>query len=110
MYAGRIVEVGEVKRAFKRPLHPYSQRLLSSIPKLGGPRVRQEAVLGQAPDRLHWPPGCRFHPRCPFVMDRCRETEPPLLTIGTGQRVACHLYSGTETGPAAATLEAQGVH
>lgn len=92
MYAGRIVESDTVKRIFKKPLHPYSQRLLASIPRLGGPRVRQEAVLGQAPDRLNWPSGCRFHPRCPVAMDVCRQVEPPLLEVEAGHRVACHLY------------------
>ena len=97
MYAGRIAEVADVKRAFKTPLHPYSQRLLSSIPKLGGQRVRQETVLGQAPDRLNWPSGCRFHPRCPYVMDRCKTVEPPLQEVETGHQVACHLYNSSPT-------------
>ncbi len=92
MYAGKIVEVDTVDKLYKKPLHPYSQRLLSSIPVLGGPRVRQEAVLGQAPDRLNWPTGCRFHPRCPFAMDVCRQVEPPLIEVEAGHQVACHLY------------------
>jgi peptide/nickel transport system ATP-binding protein len=92
MYAGKIVEVDTVESLYKKPLHPYSQRLLSSIPVLGGTRVRQEAVLGQAPDRLNWPTGCRFHPRCPFAMDKCRVIEPPLIEVEAGHQVACHLY------------------
>jgi peptide/nickel transport system ATP-binding protein len=92
MYAGKIVEVDTVHNVFRKPLHPYSQRLLSSIPVLGGERVRQEAILGQAPDRLVWPAGCRFHPRCPFAMDQCKQVEPPLIEVETGHWVACHLY------------------
>ena len=110
MYAGRIIEIDEVKRIFRKPLHPYSQRLLASIPKLGGPRVRQEAVLGQAPDRLNWPSGCRFHPRCPYVMDICRKVEPPLLEVETGHRVACHLYDAAGAPQAPFAPEVQRVN
>jgi peptide/nickel transport system ATP-binding protein len=92
MYAGKIVEVGAVGEIFKNPLHPYSQRLLASIRTLGGPRVRQQGILGQAPDRLNWPTGCRFHPRCPFVMEKCKEIEPPLDELRPGHTAACHLY------------------
>ncbi|MBZ0291162.1 MAG: ABC transporter ATP-binding protein [Anaerolineae bacterium] len=91
MYAGKIVEVDTVYNLFKQQTHPYSQRLFSSIPVLGGSRVRQESILGQAPDRLNWPSGCRFHPRCPFAMDKCSQIEPPLVEIETGHHVACHL-------------------
>jgi peptide/nickel transport system ATP-binding protein len=96
MYAGKIVEVAEVRQAFKHPLHPYSQRLISSVQSLGGPRTRLEGILGQTPDRLHWPTGCRFHPRCPFVMPECSQFEPPLNDVDEpGHKVACHLYEGT---------------
>ncbi len=94
MYAGKVVEVGSVREIFKNPLHPYGQRLIASVPTLGGPRTRREEILGQAPDRLHWPSGCRFHPRCPFVMEDCRKYEPRLQELTPGHQVACHLYDG----------------
>jgi peptide/nickel transport system ATP-binding protein len=97
MYAGKIVEVDTVHKLFKEPLHPYSQRLFASIPVLGGMRTRQESILGQAPDRLSWPPGCRFHPRCPFAMDKCKQVEPPLVEVQPGRQVACHLYYDVDT-------------
>jgi peptide/nickel transport system ATP-binding protein len=95
MYAGKIVEVGTVREIFKNPLHPYSQRLIASVPVLGGPRTRRQEILGQAPDRLNWPTGCRFHPRCPFVMDKCKQIEPPLVELAPGHLAACHLYDGS---------------
>jgi peptide/nickel transport system ATP-binding protein len=97
MYAGKIVEVDEVKKLFKKPLHPYSQRLFNSIPTLGGQRVRMEGILGQAPDRLNWPNGCRFHPRCPMVMDVCSKVEPPLVEVEPGHLAACHLLYDVNT-------------
>jgi peptide/nickel transport system ATP-binding protein len=100
MYAGKIVEVETVRNLYKNPLHPYSQRLISSIPVLGGARVRQEAILGQSPDRLTWPTGCRFHPRCPFAMEQCKQIEPPLIEVEAGHWVACHLYPETTTAQA----------
>ncbi len=97
MYAGKVVEVGPVERIFAQPLHPYSQRLLASVPRLGGERKRQEGILGQALDRLNMPSGCRFHPRCPLAMERCKHVEPPLVTVAEDYQVACHLYYDTET-------------
>ena len=97
MYAGKIVEVDDVHKIFKKPLHPYSQRLFASIPSLGGPRERIEGILGQSPDRLNWPSGCRFHPRCPMALPECSQVEPPLVEVEAGHPVACHLYYETET-------------
>lgn len=97
MYAGKVVEVGPVERIFAQPLHPYSQRLLASVPRLGAERRRQEGILGQALDRLNMPTGCRFHPRCPLAMERCQHVEPPLVTVAEAYQVACHLYYDTET-------------
>ncbi|MBZ0289492.1 MAG: hypothetical protein K8I30_17860, partial [Anaerolineae bacterium] len=85
-----------VQKIFKQPLHPYSQRLFGSIPTLGGKRVRQEAIIGQSPDRLNWPSGCRYHPRCPHAIERCKIVKPPLVEIEPGHKVACHLHYDVE--------------
>jgi oligopeptide/dipeptide ABC transporter ATP-binding protein len=75
MYAGRIVEQGSVREIFREPRHPYTQALLSSIPKLGS-RAPLYAIPGAPPDLADLPGGCAFHPRCPHAWDRCRAEEP----------------------------------
>lgn len=92
MYAAKIVEVGDVNDVFAHPKHPYTQGLLRSVPniKLDGGELYKMA--GAPPDLTHPPAGCRFHPRCPFVMDICREEIPPLEAIEAGQLAACWLY------------------
>lgn len=93
MYAGKVVEVANVYDIFDRPLHPYSERLLRSIPSLGGDRKRLESIPGLAPSPLAWPSGCHFHPRCPFVMDVCKQVDPLLTEVEPGRWVACHLFN-----------------
>ena len=95
MYAGRIVEVGDVREVFKEPRHPYTQGLIHSIPRVGGERRRMDGIAGHAPSPLNWPSGCRFHPRCPHVMPVCSARVPALLPLqgDSGPLVACHLYS-----------------
>jgi peptide/nickel transport system ATP-binding protein len=102
MYAGDIVEVGDVKQIFKSPRHPYTQGLIGAIPRVGGDRARLQGIAGNAPSPRSWPSGCRFHPRCPRAMEICREVAPRRLPIADGNRsgkvngaptfVACHLY------------------
>lgn len=92
MYAGVIVEVAPVVETFKDPLHPYTQGLISSIPTIGGSRDRMVGIPGRAPSPLEWPPGCRFHPRCPQAMDICREKVPALQEVAPDRLVACHLH------------------
>ncbi len=91
MYAGKIVEEGAVEEIFSDPQHPYTKLLILSIPgikvKRGG---RLESITGAVPNPLRFPKGCRFHPRCPYAMDVCREKEPPETRIG-GRRVSCFL-------------------
>jgi peptide/nickel transport system ATP-binding protein len=93
MYAGEVIEVGSVYDVFEQPQHPYSQRLIGSIPTLGGARTRLESLTGIAPSPLAWPPGCRFHPRCPFAMDICKHIAPELREVAPGHQAACHLYN-----------------
>ena len=92
MYSGLMVEVAPVVETFKEPLHPYTQGLIASIPTIGADRSRMVGIPGHAPSPLDWPPGCRFHPRCPYVMEVCRHELPPMLEVAPGRRVACHLY------------------
>ncbi len=88
MYAGRIVEVGPAERIYPDPQHPYTQKLLASAPKLKT-EEKPDSIPGVPPDLIKPPPGCRFHPRCPFVLDRCRVDEPPFF--GDVDRAACWL-------------------
>jgi oligopeptide/dipeptide ABC transporter ATP-binding protein len=91
MYLGKLVESGPVEPVFEQPLHPYTQALLSAIPK-ADPCVRQKRLLleGEVPSPINPPTGCRFHSRCPKVVSICREMEPELQRMGQRQ-VACHL-------------------
>jgi oligopeptide transport system ATP-binding protein len=96
MYLGRIVEHGDAARVFDAPAHPYTQALLSAVP-VPSPKVqraRERIVLaGDPPDPSNVPPGCRFHTRCPYVMEVCRTVEPLLSpALGSGE-VACHLHT-----------------
>jgi len=102
MYAGRLVERAGAASLFRAPRHPYSLGLLNSVPALHGPRRHMTGIPGSPPDLRGLPAGCVFHPRCPYVMDRCRVDAPPLLTLEpAGDRVAaCWLQDGSTPVPA----------
>lgn len=89
MYLGKIVEYGIPGNVLKRPKHPYTQALLASAPKLDG--SSPEAITGEPPSLINLPKGCRFEPRCPYSMPKCREREPALVSRD-GELVACYLY------------------
>jgi peptide/nickel transport system ATP-binding protein len=89
MYAGRIVERASVTALFAEPQHPYTVGLLGSIPRLDVEQERLAAIEGQVPNPLAPVAGCRFHPRCPFAIERCRRDDPPLLDLGNGHHSAC---------------------
>jgi len=89
MYAGRIVERAPVDALFREPQHPYTIGLLGSIPQLHVQQARLAAIEGQVPTAMSQVDGCRFHPRCPFAVDRCREAQPPLADIAPGHAAAC---------------------
>jgi peptide/nickel transport system ATP-binding protein len=89
MYAGRIVERAPVSALFADPQHPYTIGLLGSIPQMHLRQERLAAIEGQVPTAMSQVQGCRFHPRCPFAVDRCREASPPLADIAAGHAAAC---------------------
>jgi oligopeptide/dipeptide ABC transporter ATP-binding protein len=91
MYAGKLIEVAAVRALFREPLHPYTQMLIASLPSLDG-KDSLRGIAGAPPSLLNPPGGCPFHPRCPFVMDRCKVEMPPLREHGPGHLAACHLY------------------
>jgi len=93
MYAGKIVEYGDVVPLFTEPLHPYTQKLINAFPSVLGPKKELTSIHGFPPDLLNPPSGCRFHPRCEHSMEICRLKEPALTETGKKKRqVACHLY------------------
>ena len=92
MYAGQVAEFGPTRQVFDAPLHPYSAGLLEAFPSIRGPRLPLTGIPGAPPDLARPPPGCRFAPRCPKVMDECRATPPALYEVGPVQ-VRCLLHS-----------------
>ncbi|ABW01301.1 ABC transporter ATP-binding protein [Caldivirga maquilingensis] len=95
MYAGKMAEIGSYRDVVKEPHHPYTQALIEAIPD-PDPKNRfseRKVVTGEPPNLANPPPGCRFHPRCPFAMDICRREEPPMIEVKKGIYVACWLYA-----------------
>jgi oligopeptide/dipeptide ABC transporter ATP-binding protein len=91
MYLGKIVEIGSRESVFLETAHPYTKALLAASPKVAPGQSRERIVLtGEVPSPLNPPSGCRFHTRCPFAQDICREAEPKLQDLGIGHQVACH--------------------
>jgi oligopeptide/dipeptide ABC transporter ATP-binding protein len=91
MYVGRIVEVSPTRQLFERPLHPYTEALLSAVP-VPDPRRRSRRIVlqGEVADPAHPPTGCHFHPRCPYAVERCRTEVPALRDFGGGHAARCH--------------------
>ena len=92
MYAGQIVENGPTEKVLSNPLHPYTQGLISSLPTLDDHQEKLYAIPGSVPDALNFPQGCRFHPRCPHVMQVCSAQVPQMEWIEENRQVACWLY------------------
>jgi len=89
MYAGKVVERCAAERLFAEPQHPYTIGLLGSIPRLDLAQARLSAIEGVVPDPVAFPQGCRFHPRCPFAVDKCRAEIPPLVRVSENHEAAC---------------------
>ncbi len=94
MYLGRIVEMAPTTELFAGPNHPYAQALLAEVPRLGREKRVFKPIEGEIPSPLDPPPGCHFHPRCPFAMPRCQMEAPALKEIAPGRYSACHLNEG----------------
>jgi oligopeptide/dipeptide ABC transporter ATP-binding protein len=90
MYAGRVVEVGEVADVFAAPGHPYTRKLLETVPKLGAGQAELASIPGQVPNMAFPPPGCAFHPRCERASLICEQSLPKVIALGETHAVACH--------------------
>ena len=88
IYAGRLVEEGPTRQMFFAPRHPYTAHLVASLPRIGD-TTQRPALEGRPPSLANPPSGCRFHPRCPLAVDKCRTEVPPLETVATDHRTAC---------------------
>ncbi len=91
MYAGKIIEIGDSQKIYYEPAHPYTQKLLAAIPRLHEDVDKLEFIPGQPPNLIKPPSGCRFHPRCPYAMQICKEQEPELKEIDKDHYAACWL-------------------
>ena len=95
MYAGKVVETGEVREIFRHPAHPYTQALLQSIPRVDDDRRRLYQIPGGVPSPATRPPGCPFAPRCPSRLAICTQEMPPMFTLSGEHKAACWLNDGT---------------
>jgi oligopeptide/dipeptide ABC transporter ATP-binding protein len=93
MYLGRVVELSPAEELYERPIHPYTEALLSAVPIPDPDRAeaRERIVLqGDVPSPINPPSGCRFHPRCRYATEICSQVDPPLVDYGNGHQAACH--------------------
>src|SRR5258705_7400811 len=96
MYAGVMAEIAPAGDVFNRPRHPYTVGLMRSIPETYARTGKLSIIPGSVPSLLRPPSGCRFHPRCPFASQKCKEVVPQLAQVAPGHFVACHLYDHPE--------------
>lgn len=96
MYLGKIVEMGPADEVINNPQHPYTKALIAAVPEPDPKnrfKIREVPIKGEVPSAAAIPPGCRFHPRCPYAMDRCSKEEPPILEVKPGHYVSCWLHA-----------------
>jgi peptide/nickel transport system ATP-binding protein len=91
MYAGQIVEYGKLDKVLNLPAHPYTQMLFDAVPTINGDTTELKYIPGEPPNMINPPPGCRFHPRCPYTNLECKKKEPQLVKIEEEHYSACHL-------------------
>ena len=92
MYVGKLVEITDTQTLFSNPQHPYTEALLSAVPTPDPLASKEKIILaGDVPSPINPPSGCRFHTRCPYVMEQCKHEDPPLKNVASGHQVACHL-------------------
>jgi peptide/nickel transport system ATP-binding protein len=118
MYAGKAVEKAPVEELYYNPKHPYTVGLMGSIPRIGDGRDRLDTIPGTMPDLVQLPPGCSFHPRCPYAEEACTQNEPPLVDVETGEpaegltdsehTAACLEYTGELQGALDFQVEVDG--
>ena len=106
IYAGRLVEEGPTRQMFFAPKHPYTAHLVASLPRIGD-TTQRPALDGRPPSLAAPPNGCRFHPRCPLAIDKCKTDVPPLETVAPDHRTACWRWKDVE--PLVAPHAAHGV-
>nr|WP_218916079.1 ABC transporter ATP-binding protein [Kosmotoga pacifica] len=94
MYLGTIVETGSFEEIYKEPAHPYTKALISAVPE-PDPDLKKEKLIpkGEVPNAVELPSGCFFHPRCPYMMDKCKTEEPPEIKLSETRTVKCHLFN-----------------
>ena len=97
MYASKIVEHGDANTILAAPLHPYTQGLLYAMPRPGQALSHLPTIPGEVPSGLHFPSGCKFHPRCPKATEQCQAKEPPLKEFSPGRLCACWQVTGGMT-------------
>jgi peptide/nickel transport system ATP-binding protein len=93
MYAGKIIELGNVREIFYDPKHPYTLGLINAVPPVAGDLYEISSIAGTPPSLLNLPPGCSFHPRCTYARERCATDVPPLFCVAPGHASACHYWS-----------------
>ncbi len=98
MYAGRIMEYGNIKDVFKTSANPYTKALFGGFPSLKGPKKRIASIPGNPPSLVEPPSGCRFHPRCKYAKEICKTDRPPFVTLPTGQISLCHFAEQVQQG------------
>lgn len=103
MYAGRIIEVGEVRDLFYHPRHPYTVGLLNAVPPITGGLVELKSIPGSPPNLMALPQGCTFHPRCSYMTEECKATDPELVPVGRGHAAACLHHERVSLGRAVVT-------